>query len=118
MVRGRQDTAEAGGGTPPPAPPPSWTKATTTGRGRAGARRALGLVLRGDAHFRAGCCSRRTPGVCVGRVGVRSGIVFLVFSGRFAAGAGHDLANLRPARLFRSLRVSGSTRRFTLAEAA
>ena len=50
VVRGRQDTAEAGGGTHrllQPFP----TKGTTTGRS-AGARRALGLVLRGDAHFK------------------------------------------------------------------
>ena len=52
VVRGRQDTAEAGGGTHrllQPFP----TKGTTTGRS-AGARRALGLVLRGDAHLLSG----------------------------------------------------------------
>ena len=61
VVRGRQDTAEAGGGTHrllQPFP----TKGTTTGRS-AGARRALGLVLRGDAHFKK-VLLKAHPGVC------------------------------------------------------
>jgi len=61
VVRGRQDTAEAGGGTHrllQPFP----TKGTATGRS-AGARRALGLVLRGDAHFKK-VLLKAHPGVC------------------------------------------------------
>ena len=41
---------------------PFPTKGTTTGRS-AGARRALGLVLRGDAHFKK-VLLKAHPGVC------------------------------------------------------
>ena len=72
VVRGRQDTAEAGGGTHrllQPFP----TKGTTTGRS-AGARRALGLVLRGDAHFKK-VLLKAHPGVC----GAGGGVYQAVF---------------------------------------
>lgn len=61
VTRGRQDTAEAGGGTHrllQPFPEKSG------GSGRsAGARRALGLILRGDAHFKK-VLLKAHPGVC------------------------------------------------------